>query len=304
MQQLEIQIANIQLVIGADDMIYDVNGNVLSSVYDVDGNELSKAYDIEGNLIFQKEPINLKVMTYNVGGWYTGTGNNVPSADDSAYYALQNAIMGGQNADILCLEEYWNSFSKAGRTALSLLEQYYPYIQTRNGTNTYFGRAICSKYPITNYVTNAFANESARYFDRAEVLVDDITLNVLVTHLGLTAETRQPQALQLFNYVQNYSNVILCGDFNIPISSVSDSEYVNDYKQFVDAGYHLANGGDLGFIETYTNSNGDGTWSCIDQIITSSNIAINSVTTDRTKVTDEIDDTIDHIPLIATVQIN
>lgn len=283
--------------------IYDANGQVLTHVYDSEGNELRSAYDVEGNLIFTLETFPLKVMTYNVGGWYTGTGTNVPSAEDAVYYSLQNSIIESQNADILCLEEFWNVFSKTGRTALSLLEQYYPYIHTENGTNQYFGRAICSKYQITNYVTNAYSNESARYFDRAEVSVNGITLNVLVTHLGLTAENRQPQALQLFNYVKNYSNVILCGDFNIPITSISDSEYVNCYKQFVDAGYHLANGGDFGFVKTYC---GNADWTdtlAIDQIIVSPTISIESVTVDSTKINDSINATVDHIPLIAQLAI-
>ena len=280
--------------------VYDAAGNQLSRVYDAAGNQLSSAYDAAGNLVYSISGVNLKVMTYNVGGWYIGSGDNVPSNKDAQYYALQTAIIGGQDADILCLEEYWDAFSKAGRTALSLLEQYYPYIHTENGTNQYFGRAICSKYPITGYYTNAFANESARYFDRATINVNGLIVNVLVTHLGLTTANRQPQALQIFNYVQNYENVILCGDFNIPVTSTSDSEFVNCYQQFVNAGYYLGQGGDFGFTDTSQDPS-TLEWFGIDQIITSENLRICSVYTDQTKLTDSIDERIDHIPFIANI---
>ena len=285
-------------------MIYSVNGTQLTAVYDVDATDLDIAYDVDGTVVFRKEeePLTLKVMTYNVGGWYTGTGDNVPSASDAAYYALQNGIISSQDADILCLEEYWTTFSKSGRSALDMLAQYYPYIHTEQGTTKYWGHVIASKYPIESYTKNTFASESQRYFDKAVINANGTLLNVIVTHLGLTPEIRVTQSKELFDYVETLDNVILCGDFNI---NIENAEYfADDYQQFVNAGYHLANGGALGTFDTYCGSTDWTTAIPIDQIITSSNIAIDAVMADMTKTTDAIVDTIDHIPLIAEVTIS
>ena len=283
--------------------IYDIDGNQLTHAYDVDGNEVQSAYDVDGNLIFTAEPTVISVMSYNVGGWYNGSGTNVPQAKDAEYYALQNAIINSNDADILCLEEYWDVFSETGRTALSLLEQYYPYIHTEGGTTQYYGRAICSKYPIESYQTNIYSEgDYHRYFDKATINVDGTRLNVIVTHWGLTEAKRQIEATQLYNYVQNMSNVIICGDLNMIIEDGTETEYVNNIQPFVNEGFNLANWGDFGFLKTYyASSYPNGL--CLDQIMTSSNLAITSVSVDETKLNDQISDTIDHIPLIAEITI-
>lgn len=284
-------------------MIYDVNGNALTNAYDVNGTDLDIAYDIDGTVVFRKqeEPLTLRVMTYNVGGWYTGTGDNVPAAKDADYYALQNGIISRQNADILCLEEFWTTFSKTGRSAVDMLAQYYPYRQLYQGNTQYWGHGVCSKYPIESYTRHYFTSENARYYDTAVVNVNGTRLNVTVTHLGLTVDIRVTQAKELFDFVQTQNNVILCGDFNI--NAKNPTYFADDYQQFVDAGYHLANGGTHGYFDTYQSSDGS-YWVAIDQIITSSNIAIDSVWTDTTKVTDSLADAIDHIPLVAEVTIS
>ena len=52
-------------------MFYDIHGNPINALYDMDGNPVTP---------LSKKP--LRIMTYNVGGWYDGTGQNVPSAKD------------------------------------------------------------------------------------------------------------------------------------------------------------------------------------------------------------------------------
>lgn len=283
-------------------MIYSIEGQIIDTAYDISGSLLNMAYDSDGNQIYSAS--DLKVMSYNVGGWYDGSGTNVPTASDSEWYAMQNGIIADNDADIICFNEYWNQFS-ANRTALSMLSQYYPYIEARNGNSQYFGRAIASKYPIESYTQNQYTQDTDRYYDKAVINVNGTLINVIVTHLGLTVANRQAEALQLFNYVQSLDTVIVCGDMNINIHSQTDSEWVNCYKQFIDAGYHMANcsDADFGFKDTYYRYSEDNWWP-FDNIIVSSDITIDSVYVDMTKAEEALAPKLDHMPIIANLTIN
>lgn len=288
--------------------VYDAAGNRLLSVYDAQGNRLTRAYDAEGNVIYTIEPIALKVMTYNVGGWYIGSGTNVPTSKDALYYDLQKTILQNQNADILCLEEYWNQFSP-DRTALSLLEQYYPYIHAEGGDTTYTGRCICSKYPITNYTVNVYAQDTAgRYYDKATINVDGVPIDVIVTHLHPSDQAEKIRTAKiLFDYTETLAyRWIVCGDFNSTLMDPFSETNAAIYNQFLNAGDHLANAGAFGILPTACNSDN---WAAdsfaIDQIITSPDNTIDAVWTDLTKVNDDINDgKIDHVPLIAEITLN
>lgn len=294
--------------------IYNKSGVQIYSAYKKDGTPVRQAYDRHGNLVFNGEDgEHLKVMQYNVGGWYNGTGQSVPSAYDAPYYALQNGILQRHDPDILCIEEYRTQFTTGGRTAQSMLSQYFQYIEERQGTTAYYGHAVCSKYPILSYTENHYANDTARYYGLAVIDMDGTTLNVIVTHLSTDGEKRPAQSLELLNYANTLTNVIVAGDFNLHCHSKTDVFPVNgmveweSYAPWVNAGYHLANNDDtFGFIDTMYNSTYEW-WYGLDNIIVSRNILIDSVYTDRTKVTDPITSDpnwlIDHIPIIAEITI-
>lgn len=285
-------------------MIYDLDSNVLTNAYDLDSNVMQIAYDLDGNVAFVHEAIPLKAMTYNVGQWYIGGGDNVPADKDAEYYALQNGMIQNADADVLFLCEYWNVFSKTGRTALSLLEQYYPYIQTAGGASGYYGRTICSKYPMSNWTHHSYTNETSRYYDSVDISVEGIPVTLIVTHLSTDQTKRRAQAIELFNYLQTLNRFIVAGDFNTVMNGSSDEEFITVYTRYINAGYHLANGGTFGFFNTHAdryNNPADG--GCLDNIITSADIQITAVSTDQTKYTDSITDYIDHIPLIVDLSI-
>ena len=287
--------------------IYNKDGIQLLSAYDVDGNELINAYDVEGNLIFHKDAGLIKVCSYNVGGWYIGSGTNVPANKDEAYYTLQNGMIDDIDADILCLEEYWATFSQSGRTAESLLSQYYPYIQTAGGTTQYTGRAICSKYPIINYTQHTFSGET-RYYDCAEINISGETVYVFVTHLHPSdPTTRIAEAVELYNFIQTqgYEKYIVCGDFNSNLFDPMTEVNIAIYKQFLDIGCTIANDGNFGILNTACNS---ADWAsdafAIDNIIASDSFTFESVGTDLAKITNSTvlaDGKIDHVPLYAVI---
>lgn len=290
--------------------VYNKSGTELGAVYDL-SNELDYAYDRNGNIVYQKGQEALTVMTYNVGQWYIGNNSSVPSDKDAAYYELQNGILQRARADILFINEYRNPFSQAGRTALSVLEPYFPYIEERNTASGYFGRAICSKYPLSNYTTHSFSTGGGQYYDSAEVTVNGLTITLVVVHLITNpATTRWTQCQEFIAYLKTLGTFIAGGDYNTGISpnhgtDNTESEWYTKYiKSFLDEGFHSANCANFGFLVTCNDGvDGAGTDWDIDNIITSSDIEILSARVDTAKLTDDIHDKTDHMPLIATLQI-
>lgn len=289
--------------------IYNMAGESISFAYSVDS-ELNTAYDISGEVVFQKQDmISLKVMTYNVGQWYIGGHDNVPADKDSIYYNLQNGIIQQTDADILLLEEYTKQFSKTGRTALSLLEQYYPYIHEQGGDSATSsnGRCIASKYPISNYTVRNFNDGSKLYYDTCTITVNDIPITVLVTHLHWdNLSKRKSEINTIISLASGMDYLIGGGDLNtINCRNTSEEDYTNILLPLLSAGFHIANCGDFGFIGTHgADSSYPNNLSILDNIFTSSNIQITNAYSDNTKLTDDIGDYIDHLPLIAELSIS
>lgn len=290
-------------------MIYDKNGNVLNSAYDKNGQSLLSAYDIEGNQIFsavEPEPTTIKVMTYNVGGWYIGSGRNVPSAQKTEYLALQIGMIEDADPDVLMIQEYLANFSDDGTSALSMLRDLFPYVHAV-ASGTYFGRACCSKYPITNYTERTYTGEPSRYFDSCTITIEGVPITFVNTHLGLTQANRTPEINQLISYLDTLNRFIACGDYNTGITvdtaNTSSAAYIDNVKPFIDKGFKSVNFSDFGFLMTCVDRI-NGTLCYIDNIYTSSNINILSASVDTTKQTDSINDPIDHMPLIATLELN
>ena len=283
--------------------IYDKNGNVLLSAYDVNADILSSAYDIDGNIIHSSEPPapNFKVMSYNVGHWYTGGASIVPSAKDADYYALQNGMIQNADADLLCICEYRNMFSESGRTALSLLSQYYPYIKTVNGDYNYTGKAICSKYPLTDL------HIITQQYWYSNMTFNGETIPVIIVHLSAN-DSRTEQLANLVTYLRGKQKFIACGDYNtLSITgsvTTEASDYTNMIVPLLNANFNLANCSDNGFLVTYSDEPTGTYTGCLDNIVTSSNITIIDAYVDETKLTDSIVDKTDHMPLIAELHIN
>lgn len=290
--------------------IYNIGGTELPSAFGKSGDELDVAYAVDGDIVFTKTN-GIKVMTYNVGQWYDGTHTRVPSAKDADYYALQNGMLQAINPDILCLEEYLTQFSETGRSALTMLQQYFPYIQEQNAVSSVSsgaGRCICSKYPITNYTTHTYSQSgSPRYFDSCTITVDGVPITVVVTHLNYSASSeasRVNQLNELISFSQTQTRFISCGDYNmLDCKSTSGADYISMMTPLLNAGFHCANCTDFGFLETYSDQPVGAYTGCLDNIVTSANIQILSAYVDTTKLSDGLTEKTDHMPLIATLQI-
>lgn len=291
--------------------IYNKNGGILTSAYSV-SSEIDIGYNIGGSVVFQKGAPTIKVMSYNVGQWYYGGHVAVPADKDAAYYALQNAMIANADADILCMNEYLSEFSATGRTALSLLSQYFPYIHEQNGTGTVTsgtGRCICSKYPISNYSAHTYATSgSPRYYDSCTITIDGTPITVVVTHLNYNASSdtsRVSQLNELITFLQGQTHFIACGDLNtLYAKTTEEADYRNMIQLLLNAGFNLANCDDGRFLITYSDQPTGTYVGCLDNIITSSNITITGASVDTTKLNDGLSERVDHMPLIANLTIN
>jgi len=284
--------------------VYDKSGNVLQTVYGKNGQALAAVYSKDGEQIFPDGPISLKVMEYNIGGWYDGSGQNVPADKDQQYYELQYGTIADNDPDILMMNEYWDTFSKAGRTALSFLSTLFPYIYSAGGTTQYFGRCFCSKYPLSGYVSHVYAGQSQRYYDTIIANIAGQNVTLCVTHLGLTVADRQTQAAELLSFLQSLQTpFIMAGDLNTASSATTEGEdYINVIKPLIDAGYQVANCGEFGRHITYKDTVGTKGQGSLDNIVFSPQFTITSVSVDDRKLSDQLEETADHMPLIATAE--
>lgn len=282
--------------------IYNINGNSLQTAYDIHGNSLQTVYDIEGNAIPLDPSAILKVMTYNVGQWYIGDTNPVPTAKKSEYYALQNGIFDRHRPQILFMQEYLNNWCADGSTASGLLD---PYITDQEVTNPtgYIGHSICTDgYEIQNYTSHQFPTNRGNYptYETAQILYEGKTINIINTHNDYYAQYQQSEIPTLLSAIENMEYFILCGDFNInlAVEDTTDAQYTINVKPFIDAGYNVGN---LvkDWIPTYFGTSSPTGGKFCDQIVTSPNITIGRLYADTAKLTDGIGDKIDHIPLIA-----
>lgn len=285
--------------------VYNKDGELLNTLYALPGTQCGKVYDVDGNAKYVKGFV---VMTYNVGSWYDGKHDIVPADKDADYYALQKEIIERYNPDVLFINEYTKQFSYAGRTAVSLLvELGFGFIYEVGGDTetTTRGRCIASKYPLTDYIERDFT-DGGYYYDSCVINANGIPVNLVITHLHWDDRDKRTSEMQtIMSVLAGFQTFILCGDFNTTDNyDVDGADYVAIIKPLIDAGYNVANGGAFGFKVTYS-SFPDNSWTaCLDNIVTSPNIEITEVEVDETKLHDDITtERVDHLPLIATLQI-
>ena len=277
--------------------VYDINGQQITSVFGVDGQSLTQAYDILGNELLEDQPVSdaLTVMTYNVQ-WWSGLNSNVE---------MKETIIDRYSAQIIGLQELRTAMGTVGQTVLAD----YPYQVLGVQTNK---TGIVSEITLSDTQAGVFATQASetRGWQSAYFAFNGKRIFWLNAHLETSSNesVKVAQAKEVFDMVQGKEYFIITGDFNTVCKSVNDTEYTTIMKQFIDAGYHSANCSQQhGFIDTWTSgSTLSGTWYPCDHIITSANIAIDSVTADTTKieVASETGQSIDHIPLIAEVTIS
>lgn len=273
-------------------MIYDINGNNLLAAYDKNKKELLQVYDINGNGLIEFLST-LVVMSYNVQK-FSGLNANI---------SMQKSIVDIYKPDIVGMQELGanTTLPSVGATVFeNYLYQYLgPDIVNRPG--------IVSKINLANVTSTEFMSQANEHrgYQKAYFERNGKTICWVNAHLETSSNEaiKVAQAGEIFSIVQNEPYFIITGDFNTTCKSVNDAEYTTIMKQFVDAGYNVANCSEqFGFTDTWTSgSTASGTWYPCDHIITSVNIEMDRVIVDTTKIdiASQTGQSIDHLPIIA-----
>lgn len=282
--------------------MYDYEGTEILTAYSSDGIAVNQAYDINGNPLIDAS--GLVVMTYNVGRFQ---GIN-------AQQNLQNRIIDLYKPDIIGMQEL--GASTLPTVGVNMLSEY-QVKQLSDHTNKIM--VVTKNKSLSNLVIADFENQDpldqsyygeTRAYMKADISVGGKTVTWINAHLCYhTVSVKYAQMAELFDMAEQCDYVVLTGDFNSTAMTESSNEYINMYKPFVDAGYHLANNSPIaGFHNTWGDATAptslsDLSWAC-DSIITSSNINIDSVIFDPTKLDYLNGNQIDHIPVVARLTVN
>lgn len=285
-------------------MVYNITGQTVTPFL-MSGTVTSAAYNVSGFQVYP-DSFQLTVMTFNEQGW-SGINNQL---------AMQRQIFSTYSADIIGFQEFCSNgvIPTIARNALTD----YPNIQLTNHKNY---NAMASKATLTDWTIADYQTQDqydidtwgeTRTYMRGYLTMHGKRIAVFNTHLCVHNQApRYAQAAELFALAQQEEYCIITGDFNsteAPLG-VASSDYINEFKPFVDAGYHLANNSpEAGFTNTHSSATyvpalADLT-SALDSIIVSGNITIDSVVFDPTKLSYQNNQKFDHIPVIATLTVN
>lgn len=285
--------------------IYDKSGTLLEAAFSKNGESLEIAYDVSGNVVFEGgERVSLKIMTYNVGQWYIGSGVAVPTEEKTEYYNLQNGILSRNRPDVLFMQEYLNTWCQDGSLASGLIN---PYFDNQEVTNPqgYIGHSVCTNgIALSGYTSHNFTTNKGNYptFESAQITVGGKAITIVNTHNDYELSYQQQEVTDLLAFLATLDSFILCGDFNIDLSveETTGDQYLNSVKRFLDTGYNVGNCV-VDWISTYYGTSSPTGGKFTDQIVTSADIRIDSIYADTAKLTDGINDKIDHLPLIAEI---
>ena len=289
--------------------IYTVNGETPSNIYYVKGNKVFNVYDSQGNELYFTDYPRLKVANYNVGGWYIGSGTNIPVADKAEYVTLQTNILAELDADICCFQEYWDEMCDDGTLASSIVDDYFEYINKTDTSTEWQGHAIATKdLEMSDYESFNFEHSTsgAKTYQKCYITIDDKDICIINTHLSSVEETMLLQFPELLTLIEDEEYFIIFGDFNTRITCLASGNVSQVIGSFTSEGCNTANASDdFGVFVTYYSASNttSGDRYATDHIITSSNILINSVYINKDKLEDDIAQKIDHIPLIAELVI-
>lgn len=274
--------------------LYDIKGNSARESFDIEGVFPDSLYDVNGNALHD-----LVVMSFNIQRW-SGINANTD---------IMNGIFDRYKPNIVGFQEHQPSKSFGGVPILQYLQSRWNFTAECSTQINDYSKIMVSDFEYSDHETVYYESfAESRSYQRFYINFKGKRIAVINTHLDTTANQTKKvlQAKELFDAVAEEEYFIILGDFNTICRSVSDNQYIEIMKQFVDAGYNCANCSEqFGFLDTWT----DGTsvndrWCQTDHIITSSNISIDRVTVDRAKLQANTGLVIDHLPIVAYLSVN
>lgn len=291
--------------------IYNIDGTEIFSAYAKNGSPASSAYDINGSMIFPVVIPEAKVMSFNVGCFYTEY-FPAPASTGTVFYNRNRGIFESYPGLLFAgMSEWHNTIGTV--SASVLMDEFFESYVPAYSAYQVEGAALTSAYGAapSGVTLVAYTNQStnSRYYQKAYVEYYGKTICCILTHLDLNESVRAAQFAELMNVVANEEYFIITGDFNFEITQVGDSEYNSSIKVALDLGYNSAQNSDSLLMTWYsgiTEAANEEIFA-LDNIITSANIEITDVVRDTTKLTDGLCEQygiiIDHLPLVSTLRI-
>ena len=250
--------------------------------------------------VYTREPVTLKICSFNVGLWTDGKSSNarVDDANVKAESIKLRRFLGNENFDFLLCEEATHEFDKSYK--INAYEYCFknnlPHGWTTSDSNV-SGPVrqflLTGKYKLKNVTYHNYENASTRGYVTFTSEIAGRKITFINCHLSsgysTDDELRAKERAELIKVLKNCEYGILMGDFNA--RSIDD---FNDFSEF-----NIANHGYYGDFKTWPDAKeSDSNWpnGCIDNIITTKNIKIINVLMGEIAMSD-------HKPLIAEIEI-
>ncbi|MBP3300004.1 MAG: hypothetical protein J6M34_00690 [Clostridia bacterium] len=276
--------------------ITEKNGKVPTelriSVYPVAGGNITAEMWSKFNITCTKSSNHIKVATMNYGLWNDGATKFVEDSKVDTVLAAWKKMLDDNDVDILAGQEWLRFFDRSNTmTAEDALFAYkYRY---QFSTATGFGKNLVSKTAIENYVAKSFTKNKDRQYTKSYTTINGKKVCLINAHCSLETNfsiNRKAEFEELIRIMDQEKYVIVFGDFN--------AYNVSEFNLFKKAGYSVANGGEFGTFDTWTNFDKPSSWKnkAIDNIIVSPNIEILDVKVDRRDLSD-------HNMLIADIRL-
>lgn len=249
----------------------------------------------------------IKVTTFNVGGFYHGVDNGMHADGQYAEWVPGNLNawledIAQYDSDIFAFQEFCPLFySDPGNNINLMAKDVFGNVfktldafegSTESGNLPVymaFGAQHTSKYNITDITMGYLSSKSAdarRPYLKGYVTVDGVKIAVYNVHLGFkNMAVVRDSYTELINLMRNEDYCVVMGDTNT-------NEIASIFKK---AGMNVANMDAFGNFQTYEYD----TESYIDNIFTTPNIDINYVEAEVSKAGGS-----DHYPLSAYLKIN
>ena len=245
----------------------------------------------------------LRVMTYNMGHYYYGTGVGLPASIYNEKLTNYIHFFSNMNIDVLGIQEFDSRMDSANQIWANdvLFDTYFPYKEDTGSWGS-----LKSKIPMIDVTKGQLS--TGRWWVSGILITNQKPVYLLNVHLSVGVQntsTRLTEAAEIVSMLSQYNSCILFGDFN-----AEPGEETALFNVFYNAGYSLGNCGWYGKYYTwsdprenfnhYLNPIEDSDLYYIDNIITSPDITIRNVFPLPTAYGPLSSD---HIPFVADVEV-
>lgn len=213
---------------------------------------LDEISEQDGSLSLYRDT--LTIAHWNIGHFSLGKSPNttISSNDSKEKEELYKTLLDSIAADIIGICEYNPIFSDYGEETSSILFKSYPF-KFIGEKYSYNCNAIFSLAKLNKNKTVFFDKSvQRRYYIVSSIFINNHEILFVESHLDWNqgTEGKNCRFEQIHALIEQFSKcpyVIICADFNVA--------NINEFQPFLDAGFSLANGEQLGTSNTYTASN-------------------------------------------------